>query len=51
MLLGLGTSYNFKFGQNADASIMATFGKLKVYTSGSFFQSFSKFEGDDLLKN
>ena len=48
--VGLGTSYNFKFGQNADASIMATFGKLKVYTSGSFFQNFSKFEGDDLLK-
>jgi hypothetical protein len=29
---------------------MATFGKLKVYTSGSFFENFSKFEGDDLLK-
>lgn len=48
--VGLGTSYNFKFGQNTDASIMATFGKLKVYTSGNFFQSFSKFEGDNLLK-
>lgn len=48
--VGLGTSYNFKFGQNTDASIIATFGKLKVYTSGNFFQSFSKFEGDNLLK-
>ena len=47
---GMGTSYNFKFGQNTDASIMATFGKLKIYNSGSFFQNFSKFEGNNLLR-
>jgi hypothetical protein len=48
--LGMGTNYNFKFGQNSDASFSANFGKLSLYSSGNFFQSFSKFSGDNALK-
>lgn len=47
---GMGTSYNFKFGQDADASFLATFGKMKMYVSGNYFQSYSKFHGNNQLK-
>ncbi|MDR2205253.1 MAG: outer membrane beta-barrel family protein [Flavobacteriaceae bacterium] len=48
--LGVGTSYRTEFGQSSDASFLATFGKLKVYASGDFFQAYTKTRGNNILK-
>jgi hypothetical protein len=46
--LGTGMNYNFKFGQNTNANVLASLGKMNVYISGNFFQRFSEFNGNDI---
>lgn len=46
--LGAGMNYNFKFGQNTNANVLASLGKMNVYISGNFFERFSEFNGNDI---
>ncbi|MDO5615559.1 MAG: outer membrane beta-barrel family protein [Cruoricaptor ignavus] len=48
--LGMGTTYNFKFGQNVSGGVSANFGKLSIYSSGNFSQGFSEFHGNNALR-
>lgn len=48
--LGMGLNYNNYFGNSSDASFIATFGKLRLYTSGSFFQKYkNEAEGNSIM--